>query len=289
MTHVYWVYVRGVAFFSRRDMTHLFVRRGVYICVSWLIHMWDITHSCVRHDSFVCEAWLNYLWGWYIQLRELLDTYVRHDSFMCVRHDSFMCVRHDSFMCVRHDSFMCVRHDSFMCVRHGSFMCETWLIHVWDMTSCLTSCPRHVPAYRWVMSLHTDESCPYISHMQVEHAAKHDLNWQCRNRQSCNFEKITTFDKVVTNYDFRQSCDEKIMTKLWRIYVPMYIRIYFKITTFDKVVIFHKKVVKDYDFRQGCDVSQWEVGGWGRVPFSRNLLSPTPRRKWYLTTGRRFH
>jgi len=32
-----------------------------------------------------------------------------------------------------------------------------------------------------------------------------------------------------------------------------------------------------------------EVGGWGRVPFSRNLMSPTPRREWYLTTGRRFH
>ena len=23
-----------------------------------------------------------------------------------------------------------------------------------------------------------------------------------------------------------------------------------------------------------------EVGGWGRVPFSKNLMSPTPRRKW---------
>ena len=34
---------------------------------------------------------------------------------------------------------------------------------------------------------------------------------------------------------------------------------------------------------------QGEVGGWGRDPFSRNLMSPTPRRKWYLTTGRRFH
>ena len=32
-----------------------------------------------------------------------------------------------------------------------------------------------------------------------------------------------------------------------------------------------------------------EVGGWGRVPFLRNLMSPTPRRKWYLTTGRRAH
>ena len=35
---------------------------------------------------------------------------------------------------------------------------------------------------------------------------------------------------------------------------------------------------------------EWsEVGGWGRVPFSRNSMSPTPRRKWYLTTGRRAH
>ena len=32
-----------------------------------------------------------------------------------------------------------------------------------------------------------------------------------------------------------------------------------------------------------------EVGGWGRDPFSRNLMSPTPRRKWYLTTARRAH
>jgi len=38
-----------------------------------------------------------------------------------------------------------------------------------------------------------------------------------------------------------------------------------------------------------CRYSRGEVGGWGRVPFSRNLMSPTPRRKWYLTTGRRFH
>jgi len=36
-------------------------------------------------------------------------------------------------------------------------------------------------------------------------------------------------------------------------------------------------------------VSQREVGGWGRVPFSKKLMSPTPRRKWYLTTGRRAH
>ena len=37
---------------------------------------------------------------------------------------------------------------------------------------------------------------------------------------------------------------------------------------------------------RGC---RREVGGWGRDPFSRNFMTPTPRRKWYLTTGRRFH
>jgi len=36
-------------------------------------------------------------------------------------------------------------------------------------------------------------------------------------------------------------------------------------------------------------ISNGEVGGWGRVPFSRNVMSPTARRKWYLTTGRRAH
>ena len=41
--------------------------------------------------------------------------------------------------------------------------------------------------------------------------------------------------------------------------------------------------------RQLLALQLGEVGGWGRVPFSRNLMSPTPRRKWYLTTGRRFH
>jgi len=40
-----------------------------------------------------------------------------------------------------------------------------------------------------------------------------------------------------------------------------------------------------------CDLREMkgEVGGWGRDPFSRNFMKPTPRWKWYLTTKRRFH
>jgi len=41
--------------------------------------------------------------------------------------------------------------------------------------------------------------------------------------------------------------------------------------------------------RLNSRTSRGRGGGWGRAPFSRNLMSPTPRRKWYLTTGRRAH
>ena len=44
-----------------------------------------------------------------------------------------------------------------------------------------------------------------------------------------------------------------------------------------------------HPIHETCQRNLREVGGWGRVPFSRNLMSPTPRRKWYLTTGRRAH
>ena len=33
----------------------------------------------------------------------------------------------------------------------------------------------------------------------------------------------------------------------------------------------------------------WRGGGLGSSTISKNLVSPTPRRKWYLTTGRRAH
>ena len=39
----------------------------------------------------------------------------------------------------------------------------------------------------------------------------------------------------------------------------------------------------------GIRLFDGDLGGWGRVPFSRNFMKPTPRRKWYLKTGRRFH
>jgi len=60
----------------------------------------------------------------------------------------------------------------------------------------------------------------------------------------------------------------------------------------DTIMIKETQMIKDtQDQRHTQDQrdTQGEVGGWGRVPFSRNSMSPTPRRKWYLTTGRRAH
>jgi len=57
--------------------------------------------------------------------------------------------------------------------------------------------------------------------------------------------------------------------------------------------IARQRVYCDFFFCESTQVrlTGWrrEVGGWGRDPFSRNFMKPTPRRKWYLTTGRRFH
>ena len=55
------------------------------------------------------------------------------------------------------------------------------------------------------------------------------------------------------------------------------------------VLISKDDAMQPYSRRVNMTVSKGEVGGWGRVPFSRNLMSPTPRRKWYLTMGRRAH
>ena len=49
------------------------------------------------------------------------------------------------------------------------------------------------------------------------------------------------------------------------------------------------QIASRHKFEISLAVPIQEVGGWGRDPFSRNFMKPTQRRKWYLTTGRRFH
>jgi len=58
-------------------MTHSYVCRDSFICVTWLIHTCVVTHSYVWHDSFVRVSWL-------IHVCDMTLSYVCRDSFICV-------------------------------------------------------------------------------------------------------------------------------------------------------------------------------------------------------------
>jgi len=52
--------------------------------------------------------------------------------------------------------------------------------------------------------------------------------------------------------------------------------------------------VREYDlftegYTENADEYVREVGGLGSSTIFKNLMSPTPRRNWYLTTERRAH
>ena len=72
-------------------------------------------------------------------------------------------------------------------------------------------------------------------------------------------------------------------------YTYIYSSIYIHTYIYPYIYIYTYIDTRIYTCRQANRSGGGEVGGWGRVPFSRNFMKPTPRRKWYLTTGRRFH
>jgi len=76
-------------------------------------------------------------------------------------------------------------------------------------------------------------------------------------------------------------------------YIPIHVRIHTHLQTHYTCAHIYTYTGDEMPHRSGEAETNahgiGEVGGWGRVPFSRNLMKPTPRRKWYLTTGRRFH
>ena len=50
-----------------------------------------------------------------------------------------------------------------------------------------------------------------------------------------------------------------------------------------------QQVVLSFDVSQITPHIRKRGGGLGSSTIFKNLMSPTPRRKWYLTTGRRAH
>ena len=118
-------------------MTHSYVSRDSFICVTWLIHVWhtsfvwvitlthkmwyvfcnvhmcDMTHSYVWHDSFICVTWLIDMCfvtfirvTWLIHTCDMTHLYVWHDSLKCVytlTHVMWYVIYHDHML---YDSFI---------------------------------------------------------------------------------------------------------------------------------------------------------------------------------------
>jgi len=57
------------------DVTHSYLWRESYVCVTWLVYMCSMTHSCVLRDLFNYASWL-------IRMRDMTRLYVCHDSFI---------------------------------------------------------------------------------------------------------------------------------------------------------------------------------------------------------------
>ena len=140
-----WLMARALLHQSPPKIGHLCKRTlppqapcNLFICGTWLIHMWDMTHSCVGHD--ICVTWL-------IDERETMQSYVWHDSFICGTCLSDKCDVSHSNLCydmtcsyVGHDSLTratCLIH---MCdvthsyVGHVSVTSATCLIHMCGVT-----------------------------------------------------------------------------------------------------------------------------------------------------------
>jgi len=75
------------------DTPYSYVRRGLFMCVIWLIHMCDMTHSCM------CKYTL------------------QHTATHCNT--------------LQHAATRCSIRESFMCVIWLRNICVTWLVHIY--------------------------------------------------------------------------------------------------------------------------------------------------------------
>ena len=103
----------------------------MFICGTWLIHMWDMTHSHVGHDSFI------HVEGLFVC--SVTHLYVGHDPFKCVTWLIHRCDMTPS--CVWHDSFTCAAwHYSCVCV----CVCVCVYVCIYDTTGSRAGASDHI-------------------------------------------------------------------------------------------------------------------------------------------------
>jgi len=158
------------------------------------VQMCDMTHSYVWRDSFICVTWL------ILCVFTLLPQLRWHDCFTRVWRDLFIC--DVTYSHAWRDSFICVTwliprvftpltqlrwHDSFTYVTwlihmwRDLFTCVTWLIHMCDMTHLLYLHPNPSTKVIWLIHM-CDVTHSYVTwliHMRdVTHSyVWHDLSF----------------------------------------------------------------------------------------------------------------
>ena len=103
-------------------MTHCYVRHGLFICATCLIHMCDVTFSHVRHGPFICETWLSTCATGFIHVCDMPHSYLRHDPFsyasrsIHLRDMTHLHVHHVSFIHVA-TFWVCTCHITHILLR----------------------------------------------------------------------------------------------------------------------------------------------------------------------------
>ena len=125
------------------------MRHDTFIGVTWLFHMSGVTHSYVWRDSFICVTWLIQCVTWLIPMRDMTHSNMCNRTHPIMQYDSFACVTWLIHMCDMTDLY--VWHDSFTCALHGTHMVnKPWLQHHkwwWIITY-----DEWVVARRWIHS-----------------------------------------------------------------------------------------------------------------------------------------
>ena len=143
-----------------RGMTHWYVWRDLFICVTWLIHrcvfvLWTWLIPMCHTLSFICVTSLFHMCDkthWCVCLcpMDMTHSYVWHDSFNVWR--DYLYAWHDSFICVS------LSHG------HDWFVRVTWLVHICDKTClCVTWLFHMFVPWTWLIHI-CDTTHSYLWH-----------------------------------------------------------------------------------------------------------------------------